>query len=355
MSRIVSVAPVLPEHENPQAAVTAELSRMMADAEPGHHAALLERFHGAAGVATRRSILPLEAYRGIRDFDESNAIWMREGTALAARAVQAALAAVGLAAADVDHLWFTTVTGAGAPTIDAHIAPLLGLRRDVTRVPSFGLGCAAGAAGIARVHDHLLGHPRDVAVVLSVELCSLTLQRGDVSVANAIASGLFGDGAAAVVMVGDERAAELGLPGAEVRGARSALYPDSASMLGFDLGGSGFRIVLTAEIGDAIRANFAGDVDAVLADAGLGRDDVDLWIAHPGGPRVLDAFEDSLGLDHDDLEPSRRSLEAVGNLSSASVLHILAGLLEQPAGTRGMLFALGPGVTGEVVLLEWAA
>ena len=202
--------------------------------------------------------------------------------------------------------------------------PLLGLRPDVKHVPSFGLGCVAGASGIARVHDYLVGHPRDVAVVVSVELCSLTLQRDDASVANFVASGLFGDGAAAVVMVGDERAAELGIPGPEIVDTRSVLYPDSASVIGWDIGGTGFRIVLTAAVADTIDANIAIDVDGLLADNGLTRADVDTWMAHPGGPRVLEAFERGLGLERRQLEPSWRLLDAVGNLSSSSVLHLLA-------------------------------
>lgn len=353
MSRIVAVAPVLPEFVHEQAAITAELAEMM-DADSTRRA-ILDRFHTASGIATRSTVLPLADYREIGSFDESNEIWMREGTALAARAVTEALAAAGLDPSEVDHLWFTTVTGVGAPSIDARIVPLVGLRPDVTRVPSYGLGCVAGAAGIARVHDYLQGHPRDVAVLLAVELCSLTLQRGDVSMANVVASGLFGDGAAAVVMVGDERAAELGLPGPEIRGTLSTLYPDTASMLGFDVGGSGFRILLTAEVGDAVRANFPADISRLLGEHELTQDDVDVWVAHPGGPKVLDAFSESLDLDPGALAPSRRSLETVGNLSSVSVLHILADQLEQPAGARGLLFALGPGISSEIVLMEWAA
>lgn len=352
MSRIVAVAPVLPDSVNAQSEITAELADMMQ--VDSTRRAVLDRFHTASGIRTRHSVLPLEQYRGLSGFDESNAIWLREGTDLAARAVTEALAAAGLDPTEVDHLWFTTVTGVGAPTLDARIMPQVGLRNDISRVPSYGLGCVAGAAGIARVHDYLVGHPRDVAVLLAVELCSLTLQRGDISMANVVASGLFGDGAAAVVMVGDERAAELGLPGPEITGTLSTVYPDTASMLGFDVGGSGFRIMLTAEVGDAVEANFPGDVERLLAEHDTTLDDIDVWVAHPGGPRVLEAFAGSLGIPRDKLEPSWRSLAEVGNMSSVSVLHILADQFTQAAGTRGLLFALGPGVSSEVVLMEWA-
>ena len=219
------------------------------------------------------------------------------------------------------------MTGIAAPSIDARLVPVLGLRTDIKRMPSFGLGCVAGAAGLARVHDYLLGHPDEIALLVSVELCSLTLQRDDDSVANFVASGLFGDGAAAVVVAGDRRAAELGLPGPEIVGTRSELYPDSESVIGWDIGGTGFRIVLTAAVSDTIDANIGHDVGELLADHGLGFDDVGAWVAHPGGPRVLEAFERGLQLERSDLEASWRSLDAVGNLSSSSVLHVLADMM----------------------------
>ncbi len=353
MSRIVAVAPALPEYSYAQSDITAELSGLIT--HDATKRAVLERFHAASGIGTRYTVLPLEQYRDLHSFGDANDIWIREGTALAARAVAAALTTAGVEAEDVDYLFFTSVTGIAAPSIDARLVPELGLRSNVKRVPSFGLGCVAGAAGLARVHDYLLGHPREIAVLVSVELCSLTLQQGDDSLANFVASGLFGDGAAAVVVAGAERAAELGLPGPDILGTRAALYPDSASVIGWDIGGTGFRIVLTAAVSDTIDANIAADVDGLLADHAVGRSDVSAWVAHPGGPRVLEAFERGLSLTHADLAASWKSLDAVGNLSSSSVLHVLADMLVQPAGTHGVLFALGPGVTSEYVLLRWAA
>jgi alkylresorcinol/alkylpyrone synthase len=353
MSRIVAVAPALPEHRYAQSDITSELSGLITHDDTKR--AVLERFHAASGIGTRHTVLPIEEYASLRSFGDANDIWIREGTALASRAVAAALATAGLSAEDVDYLFFTSVTGIAAPSIDARLVPELGLRRDVKRVPSFGLGCVAGASGLARVHDYLLGHPREIAVLVSVELCSLTLQRDDDSVANFVASGLFGDGAAAVVVAGAERAAELGLPGPDILGSRASLYPDSAGVIGWEVGGTGFRIVLTAAVSQTIDAHVAADVDGLLETFGVTRDAVDAWIAHPGGPKVLEAFQRGLDLTRDDLAGSWRSLDAVGNLSSSSVLHVLADALDQPAGTHGVLFALGPGVTSEYVLLRWAA
>jgi alkylresorcinol/alkylpyrone synthase len=353
MSRIVAVAPALPEHVYSQAEITAELGDLIT--HDAAKRALLDRFHASSGIGHRHTVLPLERYRDLRGFEQANDLWLSEGTELAARAVTAALDAAGLRPTDVDHLLFTSVTGIGVPSIDARLVPRIGLRPDVKRMPSFGLGCVAGAAGLARVHDYLIGHPDDIAVLLSVELCSLTLQRDDDSVANFVASGLFGDGAAAVVVAGAHRADALGLPGPDIVDTRSALYPDSESVIGWDIGGTGFRIVLTAAVAATIDANIAADVRGLLARHALSGADIGAWIAHPGGPRVLEAFEKGLGLERADLAPSWRSLDAVGNLSSSSVLHVLADVIDQPDGTNGVLFALGPGVTSEYVLLNWAA
>src|SRR4051794_24500446 len=246
MSAVAAVRAVLPGHVHRQEDITAQLG----DVVLGHHAersekvALLRRLHQAAGVRTRRFVLPLEAYRGLGGFGASNDVFIAEGGRLGERAVGGALAAAGLAPADVDLLMTTSVTGIAAPSLDARLVPRLGLRTDVKRVPIFGLGCVAGAAGIARVHDYLEGHPDGVAVLLSVELCSLTFQHDDDSTANLVASGLFGDGSAAVVLVGERRAAELGLRGPKVVATRSRFYPDTERVMGWDIGGGGVPVVL---------------------------------------------------------------------------------------------------------------
>lgn len=354
MSRIVAVAPVLPARSYSQGEITAALLAMITS-DPARQA-VMRRIHAASGVETRSLVMPLERYSSLASFRESNDFFIAEGTTLAERAVTQALATAGLRATDVDYLLFTSVTGIAAPSIDAQLVQRLGMRPDVKRLPSFGLGCVAGAAGIARVHDYLAGHPGEIAVLLSVELCSLTVQARDDSMANIVASGLFGDGAAAVVMAGDDRARELGLPGPEVVDTRSRIYPDTEDVIGWDIGGTGFRIVLSAGVPDVIDNNFADDARGLLAEHDLEVSDVSAWAAHPGGPKVLEAFARSLDLPADALEASWRSLARVGNLSSAAVLHVLAEQLDtHPAGTVGLLFALGPGVTSELVLLRWAA
>lgn len=345
---------MLPARTYSQEEITAALLAMITS-DPSRQA-VMRRIHAASGVETRSLVMPLERYSSIGSFQESNDFFIAEGTSLAERALTQALDHAGLTPQDVDYLLFTSVTGIAAPSIDAQLVQRLGLRPDVKRLPSFGLGCVAGAAGIARVHDYLAGHPGEVAILLSVELCSLTVQASDDSMANIVASGLFGDGAAAVVMVGDERAEELGLPGPEIVDTRSRIYPDTADVIGWDIGGTGFRIVLSAGVPDVIDNNFADDARGILAAHELTVEDVGAWAAHPGGPKVLEAFSRALDLPEGALDASWRSLARAGNLSSAAVLHVLAEQVDQhPAGTVGLLFALGPGVTSELVLLRWAA
>jgi len=355
VSRIVAVSPALPPFCYAQAEIAEALFPLISD-DPARRS-MMRRFHMSSRVETRHLVMPLEEYINLGTFGQTNDLFISAGVDLAEQAVNRALADAGLAASDVDFLLFTSVTGVAAPSVDALLAGRLGMRSDLKRLPSFGLGCVAGAAGIARVDDYLMGHPDDVALLVSVELCSLTVQRGDDSTANLVASGLFGDGAAAVVMVGDRRAQSMDAVGPDVVAARSALYPDTADVLGWDIGGTGFRIVLGAGVPAVIERSFASDALALLDAHGLATADVDHWVAHPGGPKVLEAFEAALDLPDGALAPSWRSLAAVGNLSSAAVLHVLADVVR--AGPRpgdiGVLFALGPGVTAERVLLRWPA
>jgi alkylresorcinol/alkylpyrone synthase len=350
MTRIAAVAPVVPDFVYSQSEITNELAPLISS-EPARRV-VLERMHAASGIGTRHTALPLERYRDLGTFRESNDLFIEVATDLAERALRTALETAGIEASDVDFVMFTSVTGISAPSIDALLVSRLGFRPDIKRLPSFGLGCVGGAAGLARVHDYLVGHPHGVGVLLSVELCSLTLQRDDETMANFVATGLFGDGAAAVVLFGDERGGD----GPTIVDTRSAFYPDTRGVIGWNVGGTGFEIVLTAGVADVIAKHFPSDVESFLADNGLTIADVAAWVAHPGGPRVLEAFSAAVDVPVEAFAASWASLGKVGNLSSAAVLHVLADTLEAnatPPGGHGLLFALGPGVSAEFVLLRW--
>jgi alkylresorcinol/alkylpyrone synthase len=354
MTHLVAVAPVLPQHRYAQREITSAFGAFVAP--DGDSRGLLERLHESVQVQTRHLALPLEDYKRLNGFGAANDVFIKTALDLGQRALSAALGAAGLGPRDVDLLLSTSVTGIAAPSIDALMAPRIGLRSDVKRVPIFGLGCVAGAAGIARLHDYLTGHPDDVAVLLSVELCSLTVQRDDVSVPNLVASGLFGDGASCVVAAGEARHGSRPAP-AYVLATRSRLYPDSERVMGFDVGTTGLRIVLDADVPVVIGRYVGEDVDLFLDDHGLTRDDIGWWVCHPGGPKVIDSLQKTLGLSDEAVALTRASLANIGNLSSASVLHVLEDTLrDRPPepGSHGLLMAMGPGFCSELVLLRAA-
>jgi alkylresorcinol/alkylpyrone synthase len=381
MTQIVAVRSAFPAHRYPQADITRAVAAL-AGIEPGGaggsartQRALLERLHANAGVDTRHTAFPLADYGALGA--ASNDRYIEEATALGERALRGALAQSGLAADDLDLLIVTSVTGVAVPSIDALLMPRLGLRADVKRLPVFGLGCVAGAAGLARLHDYLLGWPGHTAALLAVELCSLSLPRASVTTADLVASALFGDGAVALVAAGtrpprrprrrSSRSSRLSqasrAPAApssallpRIVATRSEVYPDSEGALGWRLSADGFRIVLTAELAEVVERRLGGSVTGFLAEHGLTIDDVGTWICHPGGPKVLDAAQRALKLPAAALASSRQSLAQAGNMSSASVLHILELTVADDApaaGSFGMMIGLGPGVSAELILLRW--
>jgi alkylresorcinol/alkylpyrone synthase len=312
----------------------------------------LERLHRNVLVGGRHLALPIEEYEGLTTWGKANDAWIRVAQDVGAAAVLDALDRANLSPSDLDAIFFVTVTGIATPSIDARLINRLGLPSRIKRMPIFGLGCVAGAAGLSRAADYVRGFPDQVALLLSVELCSLTLQEEDLSIPNLIASGLFGDGAAAALVVGADRPE----PGPRIVATRSIFYPDSERVMGWDISEKGFKIVLSADVPEVARRFLRQDVDAFLADQGLTRADISSWVCHPGGPKVLEAMQEALEVPEEALAVTWDSLRRVGNLSSTSVLLVLAETMDKhrpEPGSWGMLLAMGPGFCSELVLLKW--
>ncbi|MCB1173168.1 MAG: hypothetical protein KDK39_06375 [Leptospiraceae bacterium] len=317
----------------------------------------LERFHRNVLVGGRHMALPLDEYRQLKGLQDHNDAWIRVATELGDKCTAAALQQADIDSGAVDLFATTSITGLAVPSLESRIMNRQAFRSDCKRLPLFGLGCLGGAAGLARVADTLQGRPDQIGLLLSVELCSLTLQQEDLSVANIVSSGLFGDGSAAVVLAGAGHQLVSGrkktLP--QILATQSVLFPQTERIMGWDIVDTGFKVVLDPGVPEFAERHLSGHLQALLSRHSLQINDIDVWIAHPGGPKVIDAMESGLGLAAGTLDLSRQSLAEMGNLSSASVLNILDRQLEAdvPAGSYGVLMAMGPGFSAEFLLLQW--
>jgi alkylresorcinol/alkylpyrone synthase len=357
--QIASVGTAFPPHRYSQTEIAEALTERWAGRleEPR----LIKRFFANCGVDFRYLVYPLDVYPTLRGFGQTNNAWIESAVTLGEQAIANALTPLGLTAADVSAIFFASVTGIASPTIDARLINRLPFPVNVKRTPIFGLGCVAGAAGIARASDYVKAFPGQIALLLSVELCSLTWQDDDQSIANLISCGLFGDGAAAVVIAG----ADVVLPGQQSPGPRvgpkvvatqSTFYRNTEHVMGWDIGDLGFRIVLSPEVPKVVEEHLLGDAQQFLAANHIEISDIGSWIFHSGGPKVLEAMQSTLGLPEDALALSWKSLREVGNLSAASVLCVLEENLRDHRGAPGtysILAAMGPAFCSELVLLQW--
>lgn len=304
-----------------------------------------------AGIRTRRFVRPLSWFGEPHSFVEKNEAYVECATELGSRAARLVLDRASLSPADADALFYVNTTGLATPSIDARIMNTLDMRPDVRRTPIWGLGCAGGVAGLARAYDHARAYPTHRVLLVAVELCGLTFVPEDASVANVVASALFADGAAAALVVGDE----VDVPGLAMGGTMSTFYPDSLSVMGWTVMEHGLQVVFDRRIPDIVSKNAAGELERFLRQEGVGREDVRAFPYHPGGVKVLAAYERAYGVDPDAFRDARAVLEAHGNMSSVTVLYVLERLLstyEPGGGGVAVVSALGPGFSSDMLLLR---
>lgn len=345
---IASVATALPQHTITQEQVKAYLG-LAFSLEPARLEAMLGVVDNAQ-VCKRHLAFPPDYVIQPRPLSQISREYQEQSVRLGTEAATKALAVAGLEPRDVDLLLTVSCTGFMIPSLDAHLINDLGFRSNVRRLPITELGCAAGAAALGCAADYVRAYPDATALVVSVEIPSLTFQRRDLSQAHLISCILFGDGAAGAVVTGRPAA------GARIIGTDSFLFPHSLDAMGFDLKESGFHIVLSKDVPQMIRSNIGELVVRLLERHSLKRDQLSFYLFHPGGQRVLTYMEQELGLDAGQTAASWHVLHQYGNLSSATVLFVLDEFLKRgtPArGEYGLMAAFGPGFSSEMLLLRW--
>lgn len=308
-----------------------------------------------AGVETRYTSEPFSWYSQEHSFSEKNRLYVERATVLCAETINELLIRQELSAADIDYIIFVNSTGLATPSIDAHLINRLNMNKQIRRTPIWGLGCAGGAAGLAHAYHHALGHPGDRILLVAVELCGLTFLADDYSKSNLVASALFGDGAAAVLIEGDEvNTTDNSQLSLEIIGSRSTLYPDSLDVMGWHVVDKGLQVLFAQRIPDIVEKHVTGDLTAFLAEHNLSLNDIASYLIHPGGTKVLNAYKVALGLDDKAMALCREVMKNYGNMSSVTVLFILEQFLagNSASGEYAILSALGPGFCSESLLLR---
>lgn len=304
-----------------------------------------------AGICTRYFSRPLEWFGQEHKAEETNRIFIETATSLGAEAARGVLDRCGLKPEEVDYIVYINTTGLATPSIDARLINVLGLRRDIRRTPVWGLGCAGGAAGLSQAYHYALGHPGERVLVVCVELCALTFLSDDYSKSNLVACALFGDGAAAALLSGDGIEAE----GLEILATQSTFYPDSLNVMGWNVGSRGLQVVFDKRIPDIVTANAAAELRGFLERHGIRQEEVRHYLYHPGGMKVVTAYEKAYGVSGEAFALSRGVLKDYGNMSSVTALFVLDRYMEL-SGTNGkgygIVSALGPGFCSESLLLR---
>ncbi len=347
-SAIHSVSTSFPKNYVSQEEISKEISSLWPDKK-----SYVEQFHFSSQVNGRHLSIPLAEYKNLGDIGERSKKWLEVATELQTENIIKLLEQSGLKPADISLIASTTVTGLAIPTLEARLMNKLPFKPNLKRLPIFGLGCLGGVAGINRVNDYLKGHPTEAALLLATELCTLTFQFHDKSVANLVGTSLFADGAAAVLMVGEKHPL-FEKSQFKILSGESFFYPDTERIMGWDIISSGFQIVLSGDVPKIVEEKVRPNLTDFLAGNKLTVSDINFMVSHPGGPKVLDKLSEVSGKQPEEFRHSWTSLREKGNMSSVSVLHVMEKTIIEKRKSHeiGLMLAMGPAFCSEMCLIK---
>lgn len=343
-ARVLAVATAVPPFELGQKEVTRRID--LALGPRSREIVRLLPMFGNTGIDRRYSCVPIEWYEELHGWPERNRVYLDSSIDLLETAARRALARAGRTAGEISAIVAVSTTGIATPSLDALLMERMGLRRTITRLPIFGLGCAGGTIGLARAAAMARANPDGLVLFLVVELCALCFRRDDFSKSNIVATALFGDGAAAALIscTGE---------GPRIRGGGEYTWPDSLDVMGWDVTGEGLKAIFSRDIPELVSTQLHDIAVEFLAGQGLTLRDIDSFICHPGGAKVLDALEAAFELEPGSLTTSRDVLRDYGNMSAATVMFVLEHAIgNSKPWRRALVSALGPGFTAGFTLLE---
>jgi alkylresorcinol/alkylpyrone synthase len=345
---LASLATAVPPFDLIQEDVAEHASSIFAPVEGGFHR--LAPIYRNALIDRRHACVPLDWFLEEHGFPERNALFLENATELLTQAAARALAEAGLEPGDIDTIVTVSTSGIATPALDARVMERLAFRRDVQRLPIFGLGCAGGVLGLSRAAAMARAAPDSHVLLLVVELCTLTFRRQDRSKSNMVATALFGDGAAAAVITCRPETAGPSAPRLGPWGEHT--WPGSLDVMGWDIANDGLKVVFSRDIPSLVRDDLRPIVDDFLARHDMRLSDIEEFVCHPGGAKVIDALEDCFELQRGALGHARDTLRDHGNMSAATVLFVLRAALDERVGGRRLMTTLGPGFTAAMMVID---
>lgn len=356
MPRIAAIETVNPPHKLSQDE-TMDFARNLFQDAFSDIERLLKVFQNGE-IHSRYFVMPIEWFKKKRSFQEKNDLYIDFATNLGAECIEKCMTRsdLDISYENIDAIFFISSSGLSTPSIEARIMNILPFSSHTKRIPIWGLGCAGGASGFSRAYDYCLAYPESNVLILSVELCSLTFQHEDLSKSNLVGTSLFADGVACALICGDE--SEICMTSKlspYIKDTMSTLKPHSEDVMGWEVKDTGLYVVFSRDIPNVIRTWLKPNVDEFLRRNQLNGEQIQHFIAHPGGKKVLQAYVDALGLPVSKTDVSRDVLKANGNMSSATVFYVLKKFMEteKEEGDLGVMAALGPGFSSELLLVEW--